>query len=161
MATITVTAVSDPMDRRLVNFTTGRTDPLAWDFNSARSGGGVMLSGRPAVSWRYPADGAYTVRALAANGDSGTVALTIGPRQVDRVSPAGGPVAGGTVVQIIGRGFTGATGVLFGPSAGSAFTVNNDSMITVTAPSRPAGVVDVTVQHPAGNVVKGGAFTYS
>jgi hypothetical protein len=148
------------MDRRVVNFTTGRSDPLAWDFDAGRSGGAVLL-GRPATSWRYRNDGAYTVRALAANGDSGTVALTMGPRQVDRVSPAGGPVAGGTVVQLYGVGLTGATGVLFGPSAGSAFTVNNDAMITVTSPSRPAGVVDLTVQHPAGNVVKGGAFTYS
>jgi hypothetical protein len=161
MATFTVTAVSDPMDRRVVSFTaTGRTDPLAWDFDADRSGGGTMLRGS-AASYRFAGDGTFTVRALAPNGDSGTVRVTVGPRQVDQVTPAGGPVAGGTVVQLYGRGLTGATGVLFGTAQGTAFAVNSDSLITVTAPSHVAGAVDVIVQHPAGNVVKGGAFTYA
>jgi hypothetical protein len=161
MVTFTVTAASDPVDRRLVRFTTGRTDQLAWDFDADMSGGGVLLGGSSA-SCRYPAGSrTFTVRALAANGDSGSVRHTIGPRQVDQVTPAGGPVAGGTVVQVFGVGLTGATGVLFGGAAGTAFTVNSDSLITVTSPSRPAGPVDLTVQHPAGNVIKGAAFTYA
>jgi hypothetical protein len=160
MVTFAVTAVSDPQDRRVVNFTTGRSDALAWDFDADRSGGGVMLRGSSAAH-RYEGDGTFTVRALASNGDSGTVRVTIGPRQVDRIAPAGGPVAGGTVVQIYGVGLAGSTGVLFGTAQGTAFTANNDSLLTVTSPSRPAGVVDVIVQHPAGNVVKGAAFTYT
>jgi hypothetical protein len=119
-----------------------------------------MLRGSSA-SYRYEGDGTYNVRALAPNGDSGTVVVTVAPRAVDQISPAGGPVAGGTVVQLVGWGLTGATGVLFGPSIGSAFTANSDSELTVTSPSRPAGPVDVTVQHPAGNLTKAAAFTYA
>jgi hypothetical protein len=160
MATFTVTAVSDPMDRRVVGFTTGRSDPLAWDFDADRSGGATMLRGS-AASWRFEGDGTFTVRALAPNGDSGTVRVTVGPRQVDQVIPAGGVVAGGTAVKVYGRGLTGATGVLFDTTAGTAFSVTSDSVLAVTAPAHAAGAVDVTVQHPAGNVVKGGAFTYA
>jgi kynureninase len=160
MATFTVTAVSDPIDRRTVGFTTGRTDPLAWDFDAGRSGGGTMLRGSSA-SYRFAADGTFTVRALAPNGDSGTVRVTIGPRQVSQIVPPGGAVAGGTVVQLYGVGLTGATGVLFDTTAGTAFAVTSDSLLTVTSPAHAAGAVDVTVQHPAGNIVKAAAFTYA
>jgi len=160
VATFTVTAKLDPMDRRVVQFTTGRTEPaLAWSFDTARDNGGSLLA-RPDAGHRYPADGTYTVSVTAPNGDTGSTVVTIGPRQVTQVSPATGPVAGATVVTITGIGLTGATGVLFGAAAGTAFSVVNDSTITVTDPAHAAGVVDVTVQHPAGNVVKGGGYTY-
>jgi hypothetical protein len=159
MAAITVTAKLDPMDRRVAVFTTGRAETaLAWSFDTARDGGGCRI-GPPNPGHRYPADGTYNVKVAAPNGDSGSVTVTIGPRQVDGVNPATGPVAGGTVVTITGLGFTGATGVLFGPSAGAAFSVNSDTRITVTTPSRPAGPEVITVQHPAGNITAG-VFTY-
>jgi len=161
VATFTVTAVLDPMDRRIVQFTTGRAEPaLAWSFDSARDGGGHLLR-IPNPAHRYAGDGTYTVQVAAPNGDTGSVIVTIGPRQVTGVSPATGGVAGGTVVTITGIGLTGATGVQFGGVAGTAFSVVSDSEVIVTAPAHAAGVVDVTVLHPAGNVVKGGAFTYA
>ncbi len=65
---------------------------------------------------------------------------------VTGISPATGPVAGGTVVAIAGDGFScgpGATAVKFGGTS-AAFTVNTDSSITATAPAG-SGTVDVTV----------------
>jgi hypothetical protein len=159
MATITLTAVPDSLDRRRIGFTTGRTGPLAWDFDAARSNGGSILGG-PAASWRFP-DGTFTVRALAPNGDSGSVVVTVAPRTLDRVSPATGGIAGGTVVQVYGTGLSGATGVLFGATPGTAFAAGSDSALTVTAPAHAAGAVSVTVQHPAGDLVKASAFTYA
>jgi hypothetical protein len=149
------------MDRRIAAFTTGRAEPaLAWSFDRAGGGGGSII-GPPNPGHRYRADGTYTVDVTAPNGDTGSVTLTIGPRQVDQVSPATGPIAGGTVVTITGIGLTGATGVLFGGVAGTAFSVVNDTRITVTTPAHAAGAVDVVVQHPAGNVTAGGAFLYT
>jgi hypothetical protein len=168
MAVITVTVDVDPMDRRIVEFTTGRTEAgLAWSFDHARDGGGRILAG-PAPAHRYPVDGTYTADVIAPNGDQGSVTFTVGPatapeppRQVDVISPATGDVSGGTAVVITGVGLTGATGVKFGPSQGTAFSVPADSTIHVTTPSRPAGPEDVTVQHPAGNLDVPGGFTYA
>jgi hypothetical protein len=80
---------------------------------------------------------------------------------VTTVAPSGGGIAGGTVVTITGSYLTGATGVTFGGVAGTAFVVNSDSSITVTAPAHAAGAVDVVVLSPNGNGTKTGAFTYS
>lgn len=167
MAAISVTVDVDPMDRRVLVFTTGRTEHgLAWSFDKARDNGGRILAG-PNPAHRYPVDGTYTVVVDAPNGDHGEATFVVGPaaapeppRQVDVIVPATGPVAGGTVVTITGVGLTGATGVKFGPSQGVAFSVVADSTIHVTTPSRPAGAEDVTVQHPAGNMDVAGGFTY-
>lgn len=77
------------------------------------------------------------------------------------LSPATGPAAGGTVVTINGTNLTGATGVTFGGTAGTAFQVVSDTQIKVTTPAKTAGAVSVVVQHPAGNVTKANAFTYA
>jgi hypothetical protein len=169
MAAINVTVDVDPMDRRVLVFSTGRTEALAWSFDHARDGGGRVLAG-PNPARRYPVDGTYTVDVIAPNGDQGSATFVVGPatapeppeppRQVDVITPNVGPVGGGTVVHITGAGLTGATGVKFGPSQGTAFSVVADSTIQVTNPSRPAGVEDVTVQHPSGNLDVVGGFTY-
>ena len=69
---------------------------------------------------------------------------------VTGVSPTAGPTAGGTTVAIAGTGFSGATGVYFGLSAASSYTVNSPTSITATAPAGSAGTVDVTVTTPGG-----------
>lgn len=82
---------------------------------------------------------------------------------VTAISPASGPITGGTVVTISGAGFTGATSVQFGP-AGAAMTVNSDSQITATSPPAAAGTVraDITVTTPTGTsaVSPDDQFTY-
>jgi Bacterial Ig-like domain (group 3)/IPT/TIG domain/Tyrosine-protein kinase ephrin type A/B receptor-like len=70
---------------------------------------------------------------------------------VTGVSPASGPLAGGTSVTITGSGFTGASAVAFGATAATSFTVNSDTSITATAPAGASvGAVDVTVTTPNG-----------
>lgn len=72
-----------------------------------------------------------------------------------------GPAAGGRVVQIIGVGFTGASGVTFGGTAGTSFSVVSDQLVEVTTPAKTAGAVDVVVQHPNGNSTITGGYEYA
>ncbi len=85
------------------------------------------------------------------------------PPTVTAVSPATGPVAGGTPVTITGTGFTGATSVHFGSAAGIAVVVESDTQLTVTTPAGPAGAAPVTVTAPGGTSTAGATsqFTYS
>jgi len=82
------------------------------------------------------------------------------PGTVVSFTPTSGPEDGGTVVTIIGTGFTGADGVNFGDSAGTDFTVVSDNEITVTTPAG-TGVVPVTViGAPNGDIEAPEAFLY-
>jgi hypothetical protein len=87
---------------------------------------------------------------------TGTTAPTI-----TGLSPASGPLAGGTSVAIAGSGFAGATAVAFGGTAAASFTVTSDTSITAVAPARAAGVVDVTVTAPGGNSPATAASKYT
>lgn len=66
---------------------------------------------------------------------------------VSGVDTTVGFTAGGTVVDITGSGFTGATRVSFGMVAVNPpyFRVNSDTLVTAMSPAHPAGVVDITV----------------
>ena len=82
---------------------------------------------------------------------------------VSALAPNSGSLAGGTLVTIIGSGFTGATVVDFGTVAGTNLTVVSDSSITVDSPpSLNTGTVDVTVMAPGGTSATTPAdqFTY-
>jgi hypothetical protein len=82
---------------------------------------------------------------------------------VSGVSPSSGTTGGGTIVNITGSGFTGATAVSFGTVAATSFTVYSDSTITATAPPQAAGTVDITVTTPSGPsaVASADHYTYS
>jgi hypothetical protein len=87
-------------------------------------------------------------------------------------SVASGPIGGGTLVTIVGTGFTGATAVSFCPvssctglnaASGNIQSVNsNGTQISVSSPPGAAGGEDVTVTTPDGTSVIGGQdeFTY-
>jgi large repetitive protein len=81
---------------------------------------------------------------------------------VTGLSPASGPVTGGTFVTITGAGFTGATAVDFGPTAATGLIVVNDSTITADNPAG-TGLVGVSVTTPAGTSAPSDAalFTYT
>jgi hypothetical protein len=101
------------------------------------------------------APGMVDVRVTTPAGQSAAVAADRFTYQnlpgVTAVSPRSGAPAGGTMVTITGTDFTGATAVRFGTVAATAFTVNNATQITATAPAQAAGtVVDITVTTPAG-----------
>lgn len=64
---------------------------------------------------------------------------------VSTVSPSNGTTAGGNTVTVSGSMFTSATSVLFGDTAATSFTVDDDSTITATAPAHAAGTVAIVV----------------
>lgn len=65
---------------------------------------------------------------------------------VASLSTSTGPAAGGTTLTILGTGFTPASTVDFGTSAGTAVTYLSAQALTVTAPPG-TGTVDVTVDN--------------
>jgi len=67
------------------------------------------------------------------------------------LDPAALPAAGGTVLRVYGDNFTGATGVTFGGTSGTAFSVIDDNTIGVTAPAKTAGAYAVVVTKGVGN----------
>ncbi|HVA09133.1 MAG TPA: IPT/TIG domain-containing protein [Acidimicrobiales bacterium] len=81
---------------------------------------------------------------------------------VTGINPNSGPTAGGTVVTITGTGFQCVTGVKFGSTPASSFTVVSPTDISATSPPGAAGVVDVTVTNCNGTSPTGTAdqFTY-
>lgn len=100
---------------------------------------------------------------LSASGAGTTYAYKVlGPLPVvSSVAPTKGPAAGGNVVTLTGTGFTGTTGVRFGPSTwASSVTVVSDARIDVVAPARAAGLVNVFVLTPSGLSATSSATTY-
>lgn len=79
------------------------------------------------------------------------------------VSPASGPIAGGSPVTITGSAFTGTTGVTFAGIAATGVMVVNDTTITCTTPAvAAAGVVNVVVSTSGGGIgVGSGLYTYT
>ena len=102
-----------------------------------------------------PAESAGTVdvTVIAAGGASATspadLFTFVAAPAVTGVSPAAGPLAGGTRVTITGTSLAGATAVKFG---GIPATINGDTatQIVATSPAGAAGIVDVTVVTPNG-----------
>ncbi|MFA6363063.1 IPT/TIG domain-containing protein [Methanoregula sp.] len=78
------------------------------------------------------------------------------------ISPSSGPLAGGTLVTITGTGFTGATAVTFGSTAGTITGTITDTSINATSPAG-TGTVDITVIAPGGTSDTGlsDQFTYT
>lgn len=77
------------------------------------------------------------------------------------ITPATGAAAGGTACVIRGTNLSGVTGVKFGTTAGTAFSVVGETEIHVTTPAHTAATVDVVVADDAGNVTMTGAFIFT
>ena len=149
---------------------------------------GANLNGASAVKFGSVAATSFTINsptsitAVAPTQAAGTVQVTVttpngtsatsGASQfqyvsasaptVTAVTPAFGPMAGGTSVSLLGSGFTGASQVLFGSIAATGVSVLDDAHLTATAPAQVSGSVDVTVTTPAGTsaVSSGDSFQY-
>jgi large repetitive protein len=81
---------------------------------------------------------------------------------VTAVSPANGPVAGGTPVTIDGAGFLNGAGVTFGGTAATNVMVLSTGRITATTPAHGAGAVDLVVTNATGQASpRFRGFTYS
>ncbi|MBV8301819.1 MAG: PQQ-binding-like beta-propeller repeat protein, partial [Candidatus Dormibacteraeota bacterium] len=108
-----------------------------WDLN----GTGVLSANAVAAA---------TVFALA-SGRLVAYAKTSGtPPQITSVDPAQGDPSGGTSTVIIGRGFTGATQVLFGNLAASSYQVVWDGQINAVSPPHATGAVHISITTPLG-----------
>jgi len=95
------------------------------------------------------------------SADQFTYTVPVVAPVVTGISPQNG--AAGTTVTISGTGFTGVTGVGFGPASVNVLSAT-DSQIMVNAPDGDSGTtVDITVTTPVGTSPTGAAdqFTYS
>lgn len=79
---------------------------------------------------------------------------------LDLVTAATGPAAGGTLVTLTGSWFAGATGVTFGGVAATSVVVVNRNKITCITPAHAAGAVSVVVTTPSGANGANALFTY-
>jgi hypothetical protein len=128
---------------------------------------------RAVVGRRRAATGAIAVGLLLASAVSAASAAPVHPTWastvptaaapvVTGVSPAAGPVAGGTAVTITGAGFAaGGSAVDFGTVAATDVTASTTTSITAVAPAG-TGSVDVTVTTAVATSVTSAAdqFTY-
>ncbi|MGV9823583.1 IPT/TIG domain-containing protein [Nocardia xishanensis] len=103
--------------------------------------------------------GTVAVTVTTAGGTSNGVPYTYVPLPIlISLIPNSGSSAGGTTVTLTGVGLTGATGVNFGSTPATSFTVVSDTQITAVAPAG-VGTVQVTVTTAAGTS-NGLPFTY-
>jgi len=132
------------------------------------AGTSLSVSSDTSLTVTSPAEasGASNVHVITPNGKSKTVSADVftyaAAPSVTGVSPAVGPHAGGTVVTVTGVGFTGATSVLFGNTAGTSLTVVSDTTLTVKSPAHSTGAIHVHVVTPNGKspTVTADQFTY-
>ncbi|MDI9633621.1 MAG: IPT/TIG domain-containing protein [Methanolinea sp.] len=97
-------------------------------------------------------------------GGSGVVIIRYVLPAVTNLTPAEGPLEGGTNVTITGSGFTGVTAVRFGSTPAPSYTLVSDSTIFATSPPGSVpGTVNVTVTTPYGTSIPGpgSQFTYA
>jgi hypothetical protein len=82
--------------------------------------------------------------------------------KVFALSASTGDIAGGETLTIIGNGFAEGCTVLFGTVAAASVEFDSETELTVVTPAHAAGLVDVTVTNPSGELgVLGGAFTFA
>lgn len=70
---------------------------------------------------------------------------------VTSLDPSGGVTSGGTLVEIVGTGFTGATAVAFGGTAAADYAVLSDTKIAAVSPAGSAAIDYVVVTTPEGS----------
>lgn len=108
--------------------------------------------------------GGQGATALSAAGEGGSIELTFltpSTPTVTGVSPASGPVAGGTEITITGSGFTAGSTVRVGGVDCAPVTFVSTTEIKCATGARAAGVVDVVVANASAEGTLPSAFTYS
>jgi hypothetical protein len=98
----------------------------------------------------------------AENGFRINVAATLLPApSITAISPASGPVAGGTSVTVTGANFAQVQSVSFGTAAAKSFKIASEGQITAVAPaSKSLAKVPVTVTTIAGTGTSPSTFAY-
>jgi hypothetical protein len=123
-----------------------------------RNGAPEAKSGRALVEWNQSKTGVADVEEVTATfkGDGSLTAITnpwAAPAVPVIVSADPSGVAAGGQVKITGSGFTGTvstTGVKFGATNASTWTVVSDSVIVATVPAGSAGSAPIVVTNTAG-----------
>lgn len=93
-------------------------------------------------------------------GDAARPGNTAGPAIVG-FSPQEGPIGGGTVVQISGGGFEGATGVSFGTHPAASFEIKSPTVITAVTPAVERGLnTRLHVEAGSGTATSNRDFTF-
>ena len=93
--------------------------------------------------------------------DTGADAVT-SMLMLSSINPATGPMAGGTAVNVLGRGFETGAKVFFGQHEGVVGATTAARIDVTTAAAFLPGAVDVIVQNPSGEEVRlDDAFTYT
>lgn len=93
------------------------------------------------------------------------------PLTITSIAPTRGPIQGGTVMQMVGKGFLrefaesasrapSQSSLLIGGNAVTNFVVIGDTLAEFTAPPHAAGVVDVVLQNPNGRARCDRCITY-
>ena len=100
-----------------------------------------------------PANPAGAVNVKVTNPDTQFGTLTNGylyaqAPTVTSITPASGPLAGGTAVIITGTGFQSGATVTLGGTAATGVSVVSATQINATTPAHATGAVDVTVTNP-------------
>jgi hypothetical protein len=86
----------------------------------------------------------------------------VGPPTIDQVIPAGGAVAGGTNITIVGTGFQTGASIFVGPAQASSVTFVDSATLTATTAPWSAGTYDVRVVNPDGQFAEfPAAFEYA
>jgi YD repeat-containing protein len=148
---------------------TGFTAVSAVSFGGTASGSWYAYSDS-ALQVTVPAHASGTVD-IQVTTPGGTSAITSADQftyvappvpVITGVGPPSGTTAGGYTVSVVGRGFTGASAVSFGGTAGTSLYIISDTTLQITAPAHGAGVVDVQITTPGGTsaVTAADQFTY-
>ena len=93
------------------------------------------------------------------------VSITAGPPpptpKITSISPSSGPSTGGTTVTITGSGLLSAAAPKFGANPATDYLVQNDTVVTATAPVGTLGTVDITVTTAGGTTAISAADKYT
>ncbi|KAJ5762930.1 hypothetical protein N7533_001611 [Penicillium manginii] len=141
---------------------TGLTGTSSVLFGSTPAQGTITVTGDTLVTVQAPAHpvGTVPVTITTPGGTSSSLSFSFQPTAaVTSISPALGPLAGGTVVSIAGAGLFGANAVLFGSVPSATVIVISDNLVTAVAPAQAAGAVSVKVS-TAASVSNGALFQY-
>ena len=130
-------------------------------FSSTFNTSALTVAGSPyTITYSYAGDANLN----AASNASETLTVNVAPPApvVTGISPAAGPLGGGTSVTITGNDFSGATQVKFGTTAANNVVVDSATQITATSPAGSVGSVNVTVTGPGGTsaTVSADQFSY-
>lgn len=138
----------------------------------------VDFGGTPATSYSVQSATSLTaVSPLGSQGPADVTVLTSGGSSpitagdefsfeaapiVNSVTPVAGLPSGGAEVTVTGSNFVGASGVSFGSTAATSFTVVSPNELEATSPAAAPGRLDISVTTPSGRSATSSddSFTY-